>query len=66
MLDQKTICAISTPPGIGGIAVIRVSGKEAIAVADKVYKSPVAGKKLADQKANTLHFGVVRCYPVRC
>lgn len=60
MLDQKTICAISTPPGIGGIAVIRVSGKEAIAVADKVYKSPVAGKKLADQKANTLHFGVVQ------
>ena len=59
MLDQKTICAISTPPGIGGIAVIRISGKEAISIADKVYHSPQNGKKLTDQKANTLHFGVI-------
>ena len=60
MLDQKTICAVSTPPGIGGIAVIRISGKEAITVADKVFNSPLEGKKLANQKANTLHFGVIQ------
>ena len=60
MLDQKTICAISTPPGIGGIAVIRISGREAIPIADKIYLSPITEKKLADQKANTLHFGVIR------
>jgi tRNA modification GTPase len=60
MLDQSTICAISTPPGIGGIAVIRISGKEAVEVAEKIYKSPVGDKKLADQKANTLHFGAIK------
>lgn len=59
MLDQKTICAISTPPGIGGIAVIRVSGKEAITLTDLVFKSPNETKKLIDQKANTLHFGSI-------
>ena len=59
MLDQSTICAISTPPGTGGIAVIRLSGLEAISIAEKVYKSPSTGKKLSEQKANTLHFGIV-------
>ena len=60
MLDQKTICAISTPPGIGGIAVIRMSGKEAIQIAEMVYRSPQINKKLSDQKANTLHFGAIQ------
>jgi len=60
MPDQSTICAISTPPGIGGIAVIRLSGKEAFLIADKVYESPLIGKKLSGQGANTLHFGVIK------
>ena len=60
MSDQKTICAISTPPGIGGIAVIRMSGKEAIQIAELVFRSPQIDKKLTDQKANTLHFGTIR------
>jgi tRNA modification GTPase len=59
MLNQSTICAISTPPGIGGIAVIRISGEEAVALADKIFKSPLSEKKLSDQKANTLHFGTI-------
>ena len=59
MLDQLTICAISTPPGIGGIAVIRLSGKEAMPIAEKVFQSPIAGKKLNVQPANTLHFGLI-------
>ena len=32
----STICAISTAPGLGGIAVIRVSGKDAIAISDTI------------------------------
>jgi len=59
MLDQSTICAISTSPGVGAIAVIRLSGSDAIAITDKVYESPKAGKLLADQAANTLHFGKI-------
>lgn len=59
MLDQSTICAISTSPGIGAIAVVRLSGSEAIQIADKVFQSPVKNKKLAGQPANTLHFGQI-------
>lgn len=57
--DQDTICAISTPPGTGGIAVIRLSGKESIAIADKIFHSAVKGKWLGSQKANTLHTGMI-------
>ena len=59
MLDQSTICAISTSPGIGAIAVIRLSGSEAIQIADKVFQSPKRDKILADQQANTIHFGQI-------
>ena len=59
MLDQSTICAISTPPGTGGIAVIRLSGEDAFLIADKVYRSPAEKKRLIDQPANSLHFGTI-------
>ena len=51
----ETICAISTPPGIGGIAVVRISGTDAIAVADRVWK----GKSLAGCQSHTSHLGTV-------
>ena len=57
MLDQSTICAISSSPGTGAIAVIRLSGSEAIRIADTVFESPKKDKKLDDQSPNTLHFG---------
>ncbi len=60
MLDQSTICAISTPPGSGGIAIIRLSGKEAIGIVECIYESPIKSKKLTDQQANTLHFGSIK------
>jgi tRNA modification GTPase len=59
MIDQKTICAIATSPGMGAIATIRLSGEKAIEIADSVFQSPKSGKKLKDQKANTLHFGSI-------
>jgi tRNA modification GTPase len=59
MLDQSTICAISTSPGTGALAVVRLSGSDAITIADKLFHSPTAGKKLADQAANSLHFGQI-------
>ena len=52
------ITAISTPPGMGAIAVIRLSGEGCIALVDKIFKSP-AGKKLSAQKPNTVHFGQI-------
>lgn len=52
------ITAISTPPGMGAIAVIRLSGEGCIGLVDKIFKSP-AGKKLSAQKPNTVHFGQI-------
>lgn len=57
---KDTICAICTPPGRGAIATLRLSGPDAIAIADKVFASPKQGKRLADQKAMTLHYGSLR------
>lgn len=57
---DDTICAVCTPPGRGAVAMLRLSGPAAISIADSVFTSPVAGKRLADQKAMTLHFGQVR------
>lgn len=59
MIDQQTICAITTAPGTGAIATIRLSGENAIAIADQIFKSPQEGKILFDQKANTVHFGSI-------
>lgn len=56
MFDNSTIVAIATPAGLGAIAVIRLSGPESIAITEKLFRSP-SGKKLSDQKANTIHFG---------
>lgn len=59
MLDQLTICAIATSPGMGAIATIRLSGEKALEIADLVFQSPKSGKKLAEQQPNTLHFGSI-------
>ncbi|MGV8963304.1 MAG: tRNA uridine-5-carboxymethylaminomethyl(34) synthesis GTPase MnmE [Candidatus Saccharimonadaceae bacterium] len=52
------ICAISTPPGMGAIAVVRLSGNDSIALVDRIFESPNA-KKLNDQKPYTVHFGKI-------
>ena len=57
-LPQDTICAVSTAPGRGGIAVIRVSGPEAVTITDRIFRSP-NGKPLAEAKANTAHYGSI-------
>jgi tRNA modification GTPase len=41
-IDGKTICAISTPAGMGGIAVVRVSGPEAIGIASSLFSRDLA------------------------
>ncbi|UUC44906.1 tRNA uridine-5-carboxymethylaminomethyl(34) synthesis GTPase MnmE [Flavobacterium cerinum] len=56
MILQDTIVALATPSGAGAIAVIRISGKEAIAIAASVFQS-VSGKDLSKQRTHTLHLG---------
>ncbi len=54
--EMSTICAISTPYGIGGIAVVRVSGENAIAIVDQLYHGR---KPLSEVGANTVHYGTI-------
>jgi len=55
--DESTICAIATPPGNGAIAIIRISGKGAISIAESVFKTPGKNKNLSQQKSFTVHYG---------
>ncbi len=54
---RETICAIATGATNAGISIIRISGEEAINIADKVFVAKKAGKKLAEQKTFTIHYG---------
>jgi tRNA modification GTPase len=58
MIDNSTIAAISTAHGVGAIAVIRLSGENAIKISDTVFIS-ASGKKLSQQAPNTLHLGFI-------
>ena len=58
MNSSDVICAISTPPGTGGIGVIRVSGKNSILVADKVFNASNK-KSLLSQKKGTFCYGSI-------
>ncbi|MFV0468261.1 MAG: tRNA uridine-5-carboxymethylaminomethyl(34) synthesis GTPase MnmE [Dysgonomonas sp.] len=58
MEHSDIITAISTPAGVGGISIVRLSGKGCIELVDTVFSSP-SGKKLAEQRANTIHFGSI-------
>ncbi|MFM2284424.1 MAG: hypothetical protein RL222_1928 [Bacteroidota bacterium] len=50
---SDTIVALSTPQGVGAIGVIRLSGADAVAIVQRVFK----GKDLRQQQSHTLHFG---------
>lgn len=56
MIPQDTIVALATPSGAGAIAVIRLSGKEAISIAAEVFQS-VSGKDISKQRTHTIHLG---------
>ncbi len=54
---DDTIAAVATPPGVGGISVLRLSGREALAVADKVF---IGASTLSSARTQTAHFGRVK------
>ena len=57
MIKNDTIIALATPSGIGAIAVIRLSGENAITIVDTFFKSIKKGKTLHNQKSHTIHLG---------
>ncbi|WP_176221455.1 tRNA uridine-5-carboxymethylaminomethyl(34) synthesis GTPase MnmE [Massilibacteroides vaginae] len=58
-MSQDTICAISTAPGTGGVAVIRVSGYDALSICNHIFRPKKAGNDLLSQKAYTLKYGSI-------
>ena len=56
MLNNNTICAIATAPG-GAIGIIRISGSEAISIADRIFRPVGSTLSLSEHKAYTLAFG---------
>jgi tRNA modification GTPase len=55
ILEQDTICALSTAPGMGAIAIIRVSGNKTFDITQKIFS-----KTIIDKATHTAHFGLVK------
>lgn len=57
--SEDTIVALSTAPGMGAIAVIRISGNNAFTICEEIFNGK-RSKKLSDSKSHTLHYGEIR------
>lgn len=57
MTNQDTIIALATPSGMGAIAIIRISGEDAITIVNRFFKSKIENKSLITQKSHTIHLG---------
>ncbi len=55
MMDMDTIAAISTPMGEGAIAIVRISGPEAVKAANQIFK----GKNIEEVESHTIHYGFI-------
>ena len=58
-MQTDTIAAIATAVSDSGIGIIRISGSDALLVADKVYRSPRNQKKLSQAASHTIHYGYI-------
>lgn len=59
LINNQTICAVSTAPGIGGIAVVRISGRDAFGVCDRIFRATTDGVTIATMPANAVRFGQI-------
>ena len=57
LLQNDTICAVSTAYGNGAIAVVRLSGKDAINICNKIFSAQHKNSKITEAASQTLHFG---------
>ena len=56
-MKKDNICALATASGRGAIAIIRVSGPDAIVLCDPLFQSKKKGKRLSEQASHTVHLG---------
>jgi tRNA modification GTPase len=59
MFQKDTIVALATPPGIGAIAVIRLSGHDALMIANQCFYNKQNKQVLVNKKSHTISFGKV-------
>ncbi|PWE00033.1 tRNA uridine-5-carboxymethylaminomethyl(34) synthesis GTPase MnmE [Marinilabilia rubra] len=59
MILEDTICAISTAPGAGAIAVLRLAGPKAFNITENVFRPAAKNKSITEQAPNTVHFGTI-------
>lgn len=55
-MKEDTIIALATPPGVGAISVIRLSGKESFEITDKIFEGKV---KISEAKSHSAHYGKI-------
>jgi tRNA modification GTPase len=58
MFSDETIAAVSTPLGEGGIGIVRLSGKDSVRIAAKIFRSP-GNKRLKDLKSHRIIYGFI-------
>lgn len=58
-MQTDTIAAIATAVSDSGIGIIRISGSDAMAIADRIYRSPQNQKKLSQVASHTIHYGYI-------
>jgi len=60
MIDNDTIVAISTPLGVGGLGIVRLSGDKAIQIAEKIFAPKNKSKVVSQLKTFTVHLGYIK------
>jgi tRNA modification GTPase len=58
-MPDDTIAAIATPVGEGGLAVIRISGPQAITITDRCFVPPKPSSKISQAPSHTIHYGKI-------
>ncbi len=59
MMKSDTIAAVATAMSDSGIGIIRISGDEAIQIADRIYRSKSGKKRLVNVESHTVHYGFI-------
>lgn len=60
IISDDTICAIASSPGEGAVAIIRLSGDQALSITEKIFYPKNKNKLLSEQKPYTIHFGEIK------
>lgn len=58
MMENDTICAVSTPPGEGGIGIIRISGPDAVGIASRVFR-PKSSSGIIETGSHRIRYGFI-------